>query len=248
MPVELPAMLAEQEEAWQAVFEIHEAMPTGWVMIGGQSVYLHAVERGAPIVRATKDADVALDIRADSKMLYKFTDLLLKLGFQSDGETFKGQQHRWVRGQAQLDVLIPRHLGEHSDKLKGATGGSTIEAPATQQALDRAETVDVIAGQSSGKVNRPSLLSCLIGKAAALVIVNDKGRERHFTDFLTLAAVVRASDLRNPDYQPAERNHLANMLGHLALDPTLLDLVPEGADGVERLRMSLARDPGASLS
>ena len=38
MPVELPAMLAEQEEAWQAVFEIHEAMPTGWVMIGGQSV------------------------------------------------------------------------------------------------------------------------------------------------------------------------------------------------------------------
>ncbi|MCP1411002.1 hypothetical protein J3D46_000268 [Paenarthrobacter sp. A20] len=29
MPIELPAMLTEQQEAWQAVFEIHNAMPQG---------------------------------------------------------------------------------------------------------------------------------------------------------------------------------------------------------------------------
>jgi hypothetical protein len=116
---------------------------------------------------------------------------------------------------------------------------STIAAPASQQALDRAETVHVVAGSASGHVNRPTLLGCLIGKAAALGIMNDPGRERHITDFLTLAAVVGAADLRGVTYKPAERDHLANMLGHLAISPQHMDLVPEGAPGVERLRMAL---------
>jgi hypothetical protein len=48
-------MPAEQQEAWQAVFEIHLRMSQGWVLVGGQAVYLHAVERSAPIVGATTD-------------------------------------------------------------------------------------------------------------------------------------------------------------------------------------------------
>jgi hypothetical protein len=51
VPIDLPAMLTEQQEAWQAVFEIHSAMPHGWVLVCGQAVYLHAIERGAPFVR-----------------------------------------------------------------------------------------------------------------------------------------------------------------------------------------------------
>lgn len=240
MPVSLPAMPAEQQEAWQAVFEIQAAMPRGWVLVGGQAVYLHAVERNAPLVRPTRDADMALDIRAYPTMLHDFTALLVKLNFQSAGESLEGHQHRWLRGKAMVDVLIPRHLGERADGRRGVTGGTTIAAPATQQALDRAETVDVVAGTASGRVNRPTLLGCLIGKAAALLIMDDPGRERHITDFLTLAAVVGASDLRGVTYKPAERDHLANMLGHLALSPEHMALVPEGAGGVERLRMSLS--------
>lgn len=90
-----------------------------------------------------------------------------------------------------------------------------------------------------GKVNRPSLMGTLIGKAAALEIMDDPGRERHVTDFLTLASVVAARDLRGYRYQPASRNHMANMLGNLAIKPEWMLLVPEAADGVERLRMSL---------
>ena len=240
MPVSLPAMLAEQQEAWQAVFEIHAAMPHGWVLVGGQAVYLHAIERGAPFVRPTRDADMALDIRAYPRMLHDFTALLVKLDFESAGESLEGHQHRWLRGKAVVDVLIPRHLRERADSRRGATGGTTIAAPATQQALDRAETVDVIAGSATGNVNRPTLLGSLIGKAAALTIMDDPGRERHITDFLTLAAVVGAADLRGVTYKRAERDHLANMLGHLTRDPALLALVPEGAPGVERLRLSLS--------
>lgn len=240
MPIELPAMLTEQQEAWQAVFEIHKAMSHGWVLIGGQAVYLHAIEREAPLVRPTKDADMALDIRAHPTMLRDFTAMLVKLGFESAGESLEGHQHRWLRGKAVVDVLIPRHLGERADGRRGVTGGTTIAAPASQQALDRAETVDVIAGSAAGSVNRPTLIGSLIGKAAALTIMDDPGRERHITDFLTLAAVVGAGDLRGVAYGPAERDHLANMLGHLARDPGLIALVPEGGPGVERLRQSLS--------
>lgn len=162
-------MPIEQREAWQAVFEIHDSMPQGWV-----------------------------------------------------------------------DVLIPRHLGERAEKRRGVTGGTTIAAPASQQALDRSETVEVRAGSASGRVIRPTLLGSLIGKAGALTIINDPRRRRHIDDFLSLASVVRASDLRGVTYQPAERDHLANMLGRLANEPELMDQFPEAGEGVERLRLSLS--------
>lgn len=240
MPIELPAMPEEQQEAWQAVFQIYDGMPHGWVLVGGQAVYLHAIERSAPYVRATTDADFALDIRGYPTMLYDFTALLERIGFESDGESLEGHQHRWVRGKAKIDVLIPRYLGERAASRTGVTGGTTIAAPATQQALDRAETVEVTAGQVTGRVNRSSLLGSLIGKAAAMKIVGDEFRERHITDFLTLAAVVTASDLRGQRYQPAEREHLAHMLGYLKNNPQHAALLPEGAPGVERLRISLS--------
>jgi hypothetical protein len=55
-----------------------------------------------------------------------------------------------------------------------------------------------------------------------------------------ITAVAKAADLRGVTYKRAERDHLANMLGHLTRDPALLALVPEGAPGVERLRLSLS--------
>lgn len=145
-------------------------MPHGWVLVGGQAVYLHAIERGAPFVRPTKDADMALDIRAYPTMLHDFTALLVKLDFESAGESHEGHQHRRKRGDAIVDVLIPRFLGERADNSRGVTGGT----------------------------------------------------------------------MRGVTYQPAERSHLATMLGYLANNPDQVSLVPEGAPGVERLRMSLS--------
>ena len=171
--------------------------------------------------------------------LNTFTATLLQLGFISAGETLTGHQHRWLRDKAVVDVLIPRFTGERSENRPGATGGTTIAAPAVQQAVDQSEVVEVEAGASVGKVNRPSLMGTLIGKAAALAIKDDPGRERHVTDLLTLATVVAARDLRGYRYQPASRNHMANMLGNLTTKPEWMALLPEAKDGVERLKMSL---------
>lgn len=38
----MPAVGAGQEAAWHALLDLHEVHPTGWTLIGGQLVHLHA--------------------------------------------------------------------------------------------------------------------------------------------------------------------------------------------------------------
>ncbi|VXC33813.1 hypothetical protein PSCLAVI8L_60106 [Pseudoclavibacter sp. 8L] len=94
-------------------------------------------------------------------MLFDFTETLTDLGYKSAGESpsilegMKGVQHRWVKGEAQIDVgvLIPRFLGEHADNRTGVTGGRTIAAPGGQGALDRSEVIE--SGKKSPGPRRP---------------------------------------------------------------------------------------------
>ncbi|MFT4470518.1 hypothetical protein ACMX2H_11495 [Arthrobacter sulfonylureivorans] len=231
----LPAMPPAQKASWEALFEIHEAMPEHWTLVGGQAVFLHSVERDAALVRATSDADAGLDLRMKPDILLAFTTLLTKLGFQSDGRSPSGHEHRWTRGQAKIDLLIPRFTGERAESRKGVTGGTTIAAPALQQALDRSETVKVNADGLIGTVNRVSFIGCLIGKAAALRIIDDPGRERHLTDALTLAGVMSRRDIRGVEFTPSEKAHLANLVGHLSHSSRVVDGHPSGQDGYSRL-------------
>ncbi len=73
-------------------------------------VHLHCIERGVAPTRPTDDVDAVLDVRAEPGALHSFTTALVELGFASTGESWEGHQHRWQRGEAQIDVLIPRHL------------------------------------------------------------------------------------------------------------------------------------------
>lgn len=123
MTVIAPPLRPMQAAAWHALFGLHERLPTGWALVGGQMVQSLCWERGALPNRPTHDADTALDVRARPRMLLEFTTALRELGFVADGESFEGHQHRWVRGGAQIDVLIPRFLGERAAGRRGATGG-----------------------------------------------------------------------------------------------------------------------------
>jgi len=64
MSVQLPPMLDRQRDAWWALLDLHERMPSGWALIGGQMVHLHCAERGTSPMRPTDDADVGIDVRA----------------------------------------------------------------------------------------------------------------------------------------------------------------------------------------
>lgn len=134
-------------------------------------VHLLCAERGATPSRPTDDLDAVLDVLAAPGVLLTFTSALHSLGFESAGETSAGHQHRWVRDGAQIDVLIPRHVGEKAASRKGVSGGTTITTPGGQQALDRAVDVDVVVEGAAGTVRRPTLLGALVAKAAAHTIV-----------------------------------------------------------------------------
>jgi hypothetical protein len=120
--VVLPAMRGAQEQAWAALLDVAERLPSGWCLVGGQMVHLHCVERGVVPPRPTDDADVALDVRSEPRMLATFTGVLVDLGFTSAGESLEGHQHRWVRDAAQIDALIPRHVGARAAAQRGAPG------------------------------------------------------------------------------------------------------------------------------
>ncbi len=215
MTTRMPAMVPAQEAGWIALIEIASLMPTGWTLVGGQMVHLHCIERGQTPVRATIDLDAILDVRARPNALHDFTEVLTRLGFVSAGVSPSGHQHRWVRGAAQIDVLIPRHLGERASARHGVSGGTTVAAPGAQQALDRTERVEVQVAGRVGDVPRPNLLGALVAKAATTAIVVDPGSRRHVDDFALLASLLRVADLQGQDLAPRDIRHLRAMIARV---------------------------------
>lgn len=193
--IELPAMGQKQEKAWEALLELSRDFPEGWTLVGGQMVYLHVAERNGLVSRSTNDGDVVLDVRAHSHILRDFTAALRDRDFVADTSP-DGLQHRWVRGGVQIDVLIPRHLGERASSRPTISGKPTIAAPASQQALDRSEVVDVmLRNQLAGSITRPNIVGALVGKSAAFhEIMVQRNAERHLEDFGILASLVDPSD------------------------------------------------------
>jgi len=125
----------KQSEPWNALLDLHQDVPRGWSLVGGQMVFLWCAERGGGPSRPTDDADTVLDVRAHPDILREVTGALAARGFRAEGTTRSGHQHRWVRDQAIIDVLIPRHLG---NKVRlGIGGATTIETPGAQKVLNR---------------------------------------------------------------------------------------------------------------
>jgi len=244
MSVQLPPMLDRQRDAWWALLDLHERMPSGWALIGGQMVHLHCAERGTSPMRPTDDADVGIDVRAYPVGLARFTGILQEIGFQADGTTWRGHQHRWVRNGVAVDVLIPRGLRSESRARRTVTGATTLEAPGVQQAVDRVEDVDVAIMGRDGAVPRPTLLGALVAKAAALEIPIDPGRKRHMHDFVVLTTLIRPDD-DIASATKSDRARIANMLGRLANEPSWKTIVG-GAEGLERLKLALEDGPSVA--
>ena len=238
MTLRMPAMVPAQEAGWIALIEIASLMPTGWTLVGGQLVHLHCAERGQTPVRATIDLDAVLDIRARPNALHDFTEVLTRLGFTSAGVSPSGHQHRWLRGVAQIDVLIPRHLGERASARQGVSGGTTVAAPGAQQALDRTERIEVEVAGRVGDVPRPNLLGALVAKAATTAIPVDPGSGRHVEDFALLASLLRVADLQGQDLAPRDIRHLRAMIPRVTDD--VVD-VPGAARGIGMLNAAIRR-------
>ena len=62
-PVRLPTLAGHDDELWDALIELSEVRPGEWTLIGGQMVFLHAIEQGASPPRVSTDLDVLINAR-----------------------------------------------------------------------------------------------------------------------------------------------------------------------------------------
>jgi hypothetical protein len=239
----LPAMSGPQAASWHGIMDLHERLDYGWTLVGGQMVHLHCAEREYAPPRPTDDVDTVIDVRTEANMLQIFTETLVGLGFTTDGISAEGIQHRWVRDEAVLDVLLPDGIGERAASRTGATGSPTIATPGGTQALDRSESVLVTVAGREGHVCRPSLVGALVMKAAAHTAVGDPAKGRHRSDFATLAALVAARDFRDVSLSKKDRKRLRDVLAATRADRAVmldLDDAEENLNRLERAAKLLA--------
>jgi hypothetical protein len=238
----LPVMPQEQTASWLGVLDLYEHLSEGWTLIGGQLVHLYCAERGQFPERPTNDADTVIDIRADPEMLHTFTRTLTDLGFESAGISAEGRQHRWVRGNASVDVLIPEGVGERANKRQGVTGSPTLPTEGGTQALQRSEIVAVTVGGRKGFVRRPNLVGALVVKAAAHGNPGDPGVARHRRDFVVLAGMITAADFANEDLNKKDRQRLRSIVAVIKGDRELLLKIPGATAAIERLTVAAKLD------
>lgn len=229
----LPAMGARQEAAWHALLDLYEAHPHDWTLIGGQLVHLHCAERGFRPQRPTDDADAVVNGR-DATVLGSVTASLKALQFAPAAASADGIQHRWTRGEAVIDVLVPEGMGERAETRPSITGFPTVAAPGGTQALARTEVVEVQVAARIGRIPRPSLVGAMILKAKARIDTLGANRERHCEDFAVLTAMLAATDTRGLALTKGERRSLRVMI-ELTRQHDRAMLVPDVEPRLERL-------------
>jgi hypothetical protein len=197
---------------WPAVAELVDVLPTGWVLVGGLMVQLHALERGMTDVRATIDVDVLGQARPQH-LLHALDAALRQAGFEAVLSDIHGYAHRYVRDEVIVDLLAPDGLNPP------ATLDGTIKAvgvPGGSQALFRAETVTVRIGERAFPVRRPTLLGAVLMKARSLLVHDDPDAQRD--DLLRLLSLIEDPRAASAEVTRSERGWLRNAEPRLRLD------------------------------
>ncbi len=217
-PVELPEMIAEHERIWGALFDIADAAPGPWCLVGGQMVLLHALERRVQPPRASRDLDLLVDVRVAPHALRRFVDTLQRVGFSPAGIATTGTMHRYLLGDERtavvVDVLAPDGLGPRADRVT-TPPGTTIEMPAGTRALQRAQQLPVTHAGRTTLIPRPDLLGAIVAKAAAAT--SDGDPERHYRDLAFLCALVEDPFALAEERTPKDRRRVRRAHG-LRLD------------------------------
>lgn len=211
--VRLPALAGGQAESWRALIEIAPRLGQHWLLIGGQMVFLHEVERESTNVRPTNDVDLVVDLRVEPTVLGHTHNVLAEAGFAQDLPSPEGVAHRYRREGATIDILAPDHMGARA--LLSLGSGRTIEAPGTSQAFGRVALVRVeLDDDVAGIVRRPTLVGALLGKATAvteIVSISSAERAKHMRDVDALARLLGPKDRASASLTKRERSTLAQV-------------------------------------
>jgi hypothetical protein len=146
-------------------------------------------------VRATEDVDVVVDIRADQRLLVRMCAWLESHDFALEGINTDGIGHRYVSrryngpGKVAFDILAPDNVGERASLITSPPA-RTVSAPGTRGVLDAAGSLEIVLGDRSGHVLRPTLVSAILAKAAATGIPGRDNPDRDWVDLAFLLSLV----------------------------------------------------------
>ena len=183
----LPTLQGHHDELWDVLIELTELQPDAWTLIGGQMVYLHALEHSETPRRVSTDLDVLVNARVVTGGTAGFVADLVGRGFEMEGSSPVGIAHRYHRGGVSIDVLAPEGLGARADQTT-TPPNRTISVPAGTQALSRTQLLPVRKGAREGMDPRPSLLGAVVAKAAAVDVDDVPQAQRQ--DLVFLLALV----------------------------------------------------------
>jgi hypothetical protein len=153
---------------WATALEVSELFAdVPWVLIGAQMVMLLEREVGRTSGRTTGDVDAIVDVRTLAGGTRTAARRLVAAGYELDAAE---HPHRFRRGDAQVDLLAPDHLGPRVD-LTTIPPAVTIEIPGGTRALSIRRSLEVdVTGVGSGSLPVPSLAgSVLFGMSRVMV-------------------------------------------------------------------------------
>lgn len=186
----MPELSEALTQVWHLLFDLAQAQPDSWCLVGGLMVRLHGLEHARSDVRPTADGDVLADIRARPGALREISRFLSENGLEPEVAP-EGIQHRFKRrtdgGELKVDVLAPDHVGARAD-LTTTPPGRTIEVPGGTRALQRSERVSARAGGRTGLIPHPDLVSAVLVKLEATGLPGDPAR--HYQDLAFLPAIL----------------------------------------------------------
>jgi hypothetical protein len=206
-------MTPAQETGWRVLLDLHESFQAGWCIIGGQMVWLLAQEHGVEPIRATEDVDVVVDIRANQRLMKQLCNWLEANSLNLESISADGIGHRYISadykglGRVMFDILAPENLGELAD-LTTSPPARTVSMPGSRAVLDSAQPLEVLVGDRSGHVLRPTLIAAILAKAAAAKIPGRENPERDWNDLAFLLTLVPDPMASAAELNKAQRKKL----------------------------------------
>ena len=220
--VEIPELVGAEHAAWQVVLDLANADLPRWVLAGGLMVHLHLHEAGAIPHRATTDVDAVVDVsvravRATEEFSRRLHD---DLHMRMEPPNTDGVGHRFTRGDGAVIDVLAADFGPRSRPHTTIPPARTVEVPGGRGMLTDAEEVRVIHDGRAGIVERPSLVSGIVGKWRAFAEIADHegDPDRHLRDAARLLTVVDPDALA---VTSAQRKHLKRLLAEIETRPEL---------------------------
>jgi len=206
--IQMPQLSRALTQVWHLLFDLSQAQPDSWCLVGGLMVMLHGLEHGRSDLRPTADGDVLVDIRARPGALREITRFLSEQGLAAELAP-EGIQHRFKRraddGDLHVDVLAPDHVGARAN-LTTTPPGRTIEVPGGTRALQRSGRVSVHVDGRTGQIRRPDIVGAIVVKLEAIGLPGDPAR--HYQDLAFLLTILREPRQGRSELTPKERAKL----------------------------------------